>query len=457
MRPFFAIAALCACVALGFGQSDLGASLENYRKELEANPSSSLAHYRIAEIFFQQRNYQSAANEFREALNGDLQPGWIEVQAHLNLGTIFDLTGQSDRALNEYRLAQAINRNAATTSDNPLPPGTYRVGKGVVAPQPLLKTEPEYSEEARLAGLEGAVLLTGTITEQGVPRDMRVTRPLGFGLDEKALEAIQHWRFMPGTFQGQPVPVVTTVAVDFRLPEKQSRWHLIRVEFTPPAGASRPQFSKTIYPYGTGISTYASEEGLFIIAIGRQGTAKVSFDVDEHGSPVNFQVLSASHAIWGPEALAVVRDWQFIPGTKFGVPVAVPCTLDLVWGRANLSPQALEWAVAQMSTPSIPETLDAPTPAPADGAESSPAVAYKTDPSYTEEARKAGLEGTVVISLFIGEDGIPQDLRVTRRLGLGLDEKAIDAVSQWRFRPALRNGLPSRVPATIEVNFRLPR
>jgi periplasmic protein TonB len=52
---------------------------------------------------------------------------------------------------------------------------------------------------------------------------------------------------------------------------------------------------------------------------------------------------------------------------------------------------------------------------------------------------------------------VPEDLRVTRRLGLGLDEKAIDAVRQWRFRPALRNGLPFRVSATIEVNFRLPR
>ena len=187
MRLFFAIAAFCACVSLGLGQSDPGASLEKYRKELESNPSSSLAHYRIAEIFFQQKNYQSAANEFRAALNGDLQPDWIEVQSHLNLGTIFDLTGQSDRALNEYRLAQAVNRNSVTTSDNPLPPGAYRVSNGVVAPQPLLKTEPEYSEEARLAGLEGAVWLTGTITEQGIPRDMRVTRSLGFGLDEKAL------------------------------------------------------------------------------------------------------------------------------------------------------------------------------------------------------------------------------------------------------------------------------
>jgi len=455
MRPLFAIIALCISVALGFGQSDASAgdSLEKYRKELETNRSSSLAHYRIAEIFFQQKNYQSAANEFRQALNGDLQPPWVEALSHVHLGAIFNLSGQFDRAENEYRLAKTTDRAPAKTADDPpLPPGAYSAGKRVIAPQPLQKTEPEYSDEAHLAGLEGAVLLTGTITEQGVPRDMRVTGSLGFGLDEKALAAIQQWHFMPGTLEGQPVPVAITVPIEFRLPDKQSRWHLIRAEFMPPEGASRPQFSKTRYPYGAGISTYASEEGLVIVAIGRQGTAKVAFDVDEHGSPVNFQVLRDSREVWGPEALAVVRDWQFIPGTKFGAPVAVPCTLDLVWGEANLSPQALEWAVTEISTPSIPAI-----PEPTRSAESSPVVAYKVDPSYTEDARKARLEGTVVISLFIGEGGVPEDLRVTRRLGLGLDEKATDAVSQWRFRPALRNGLPFRVPATIEVNFHLPR
>jgi TonB family protein len=331
--------------------------------------------------------------------------------------------------------------------------GAYQVGNGVEAPQPLQKTEPEYSDEARLAGLEGSVLLAGTITEQGVPRDMRVTGSLGFGLDEKALEAIQQWRFMPGNFQGQPVPVAMTVPVDFRLPDKQSRWHLIRAEFTPLEGASRPKFSKTRYPYGVGISLHAFEQALVIRAIGREATATVAFDVDEHGNPVNLRVLNASHPIWGPEAMAVVREWQFVPGMKYGAPVSALCTVELVWGPTNLTPQALDWAVAQLSAPSTPTT-----PEPVRNFSSSPEVIYKSaDPSYTEAARRAGLQGTVRISLVVGEDGAPQDLRVISPLGLGLDEKALDAVSQWRFRPSLMNGEPLRVRAVIEVNFRLPQ
>jgi tetratricopeptide (TPR) repeat protein len=79
--------------------------LQEYQKALQTNRTSSLAHYRIAEVFFLQNNYQSAANEFREALNGDLDPKWTEVWSHINLGKIFDITGQRDRAVNEYNLA----------------------------------------------------------------------------------------------------------------------------------------------------------------------------------------------------------------------------------------------------------------------------------------------------------------------------------------------------------------
>ncbi len=80
-------------------------ALKEYQKALEVTRISSLAHYRVAEVFFLQGNYQSAANEFREALNGDLEPKWTEVWSHLNLGKIFDVTQQRERAVNEYTLA----------------------------------------------------------------------------------------------------------------------------------------------------------------------------------------------------------------------------------------------------------------------------------------------------------------------------------------------------------------
>src|ERR1700722_17843037 len=84
---------------------EFGSALKEYQKAIEVNYGSSLAHYRVAEVFFLQNNYQSAANEYREATNGDLEPKWVEVWAHIKLGNIFDVSGQRDRAVNEYNKA----------------------------------------------------------------------------------------------------------------------------------------------------------------------------------------------------------------------------------------------------------------------------------------------------------------------------------------------------------------
>jgi hypothetical protein len=93
------------------GQGDLNGALVEYQKALDVNKTSSLASYRIGEIFFTQRNYQSAANSFRDALRGDDDPKWTEVWSHVELGRIFDVTGQRERAVNEYRLAIQTNDN----------------------------------------------------------------------------------------------------------------------------------------------------------------------------------------------------------------------------------------------------------------------------------------------------------------------------------------------------------
>jgi tetratricopeptide (TPR) repeat protein len=92
-------------------QGDMASALTEYRKALEANPQSSLASYRIGEVLYTQRNYQASVNSYRDALRGDDEPRWTEVWSHIQIGKIFDLTGQRDRAVNEYRLAIQTNDN----------------------------------------------------------------------------------------------------------------------------------------------------------------------------------------------------------------------------------------------------------------------------------------------------------------------------------------------------------
>lgn len=86
---------------------------------------------------------------------------------------------------------------------------------------------------------------------------------------------------------------------------------------------------------------------------------------------------------------------------------------------------------------------------------SAPRAIYTPDPEYSERARKAGYDGTCVLWLIVDTKGIPRNIAVARAIGMGLDEKAIEAVRSWRFTPAMKDGLPVAVQVNVEVAFRL--
>jgi len=89
------------------------------------------------------------------------------------------------------------------------------------------------------------------------------------------------------------------------------------------------------------------------------------------------------------------------------------------------------------------------------GGVTAPKVIFDPEPEYSEEARKAKYQGTVVLSLVVGPDGVPRDISVSRSLGLGLDEKAVETVKTWRFEPGKKDGKPVAVYASVEVVFHL--
>lgn len=95
--------------------------------------------------------------------------------------------------------------------------GVYRPGGDVSNPIPISKPEPQYSEEARKAKWGGTVLLSLVVDETGHTRDIKVVKPLGLGLDEKAIEAVSKWTFIPGKKNGKPVAVAAQIEVTFRL------------------------------------------------------------------------------------------------------------------------------------------------------------------------------------------------------------------------------------------------
>ncbi|HTQ53519.1 MAG TPA: TonB family protein [Bryobacteraceae bacterium] len=124
--------------------------------------------------------------------------------------------GRADDAQAQLARADAVAKNGSKTLP-PLPAGVFRMHSGITPPTLVRKREPEYSEAARAAKLQGTVIVQVVIGLDGRARDARVLRELGLGLDENALEAISQWEFKPGVKDGHPVPVAATIEVNFRL------------------------------------------------------------------------------------------------------------------------------------------------------------------------------------------------------------------------------------------------
>jgi TonB family protein len=196
--------------------------------------------------------------------------------------------------------------------------------EGIVPPRVIEKSAPDYTEEARRARLEGTVLLTFVVDEDATLHDVHVTRSLGLGLDEQALEAIHHWQFSPGTKDGQPIRVLTRLEMSFRMLTGRSDWHLNRVEFDTPRGAARPILITAEFP--PPISRDATS------------SAVISFDIDEQGAPANVHVETISadqDDKWDQQIIAALQAWKFQPAFLNGKPIRVRATFGFAAGEGT--------------------------------------------------------------------------------------------------------------------------
>jgi hypothetical protein len=187
---------------------------------------------------------------------------------------------------------------------------------------PSIAIDADYSEEARIAGLEGRVVLAGT----------KVIESLGLGLDERAIEAAQ--KGDTGGFALEP----RFLHADFLLPMKNSRWHLLSVAFVPPEGASRPVFASASYPQGAGlIGGQAIDYAQSVATTGRRVLLALAIDIDERGIPVHFSTLYTTDDLWASQAVEFIRDWRFQPARLEGKAVPAHCAIGLTWGPKILS------------------------------------------------------------------------------------------------------------------------
>jgi TonB family protein len=303
----------------------------------------------------------------------------------------------------------------------------------------IQRVAPEYSAEARAANYQGTVMVSVYIDEDGRAQDVRLIRGLGMGLDANALAAVRQWQFKPATTDGKPVRATQPFEVDFKL-RGGGPWLLAGASYTPivPEAAYRPAPGKpwpviskpTLLHYGPPDEAACSGNGDYI---------SVNLQIGEDGVPSEVKMAATTGGADPPAVVKAVESWKFDPARAGRMPVPAKATILLrCEGAPPSGPAAEREAVHRVG-----------------GGTSAPSLIFKVEPEYSEEARKAKLQGSVLLSLVVDGTGKPGRMQILRALGLGLEQKALEAVAQWRFRPGVKDGKPVTVQATVEVNFRL--
>ncbi len=176
-----------------------------------------------------------------------------------------------------------------------------------------------------------------------------------------------------------------------------------------------------------------------------QGAVVLHAIISKTGTVENLQALSGPTMLMG-SAMDAVRQWVYKPFLLNGQPVEVETTITVnyTFGEAT-GPQ--DQAAASGDGMETPMRIG--------GNVSPPVLVYSPEPEYSEQARVAKLSGSVVVNLWVDASGNPTHVRVVRGLGMGLDEKALDAVKQYKFKPAMEDGKPVLVELNSEVNFKI--
>jgi TonB family protein len=330
--------------------------------------------------------------------------------------------------------------------------------QGGNASMPLLiyRVDPEFSAEARQAKIGGVVLVNMTVNAQGIPENVHVLRGLGHGLDEQAVEAVKQYRFKPATEDGKPVAKELNIEVNFNIfdsPEAKAvagtpnEPPVIEVSAQMPAAPAGPNIrsidyrglnSVTIQEVGSRFSQDGIElrlETPYDVARVARAAAVLKQLLAEHGHP-NAIVTVSTQSI-PPGAIAIQFNVKEGPKGTAATPNAAPASDPAV------------------PAPSAPQQYSGVPVRKIGGGVTEPELIHKTDPEFSAEAKKAKFNGIVLVNLIVDAKGKPQNVHVLRGVGMGLDEKAIKAVKQYKFKPAMEGGKPVPVGLNVEINFQI--
>jgi TonB family protein len=365
--------------------------------------------------------------------------------------------------------------------------GVYFPGVGVPAPIVIERVAAVYPADASADAIEGECILSMIIGADGTPANIQVVHTNGVAFDNAAIDAVKQSKFAPGTVNGTPVPVHIFVRTRF-FSDRRIAYPRILNRYVANADSSHSARVK-VYTVGPGVTApellpvkmpaFSADKCKKKV----DGKVVLSAIVDAAGLPWNLLFVRQSSPELDQLAHQVVAADRFNPGTHDGAPVAIWQSVEVdlqacVRQEENEKGEKADWLrlrsepvqkfaalpqpqeevilVSDDSSRSDSNSIGSRIHRVGDGVWP-PVVKNEVVAEYSEEARRAKYQGVCIVSLFVDLQGLPQNVRVIRPLGMGLDEKAVEAVRKCRFKPAMINGVPVPVAINVEVIFRLDK
>jgi TonB family protein len=314
-----------------------------------------------------------------------------------------------------------------------------RVSGGITAGMLISKVDPVYPPEAKAARVQGAVVLKAIISKEGTIKQVEVVSGPP-ELTRAAIDAVHQWTYKPYLMNGEPVEVQTTITVNFSLGGSAEipRTPSIRLD----ASTAKPQLWIEGVLQTTGKSSSQPDMSCTYYDGGGKGH-EATCEVDganatQYSCRANDDsklVQAQSSCEWKVKRL---EEWQRNNQ------------------KQSASAQAVAPTIREIDYSGLNQFDNEGSPLKKiGGSVSAPLVIYQVDPEMTQEARDLKFRGFVLVNLIVNAKGVPENVHILRGVGLGLDERAVEAVRQYRFRPAMENGQPVSVELNIQVNYNM--
>ncbi len=304
-------------------------AIPDYQRLIQLKPYFAAGYNDIGSAYRELKQFDQAKVNLDKAI--EIEPDYI--RARTNRVQLFaaqnDWSNERIEASTMRALAppepsareakDAAENKRPSTASQPKPPPDLRPAD--VPPNILSKVEPEYTDEARRAGVNATILCSLVVGKDGIPQDIRVIRGAGFGLDEKAVQAVSRWRFKPATRQGEPVPVAAQVELKFRLITPHREGQFAGLRFSLPDGAERPQLVHGQIPENP-------KDG------GGDGKLRVALTVGADGKLEDLSIAETTSDQWAESALHEMKGWRFHPATINGQAVEAKGVLEVQLGTS---------------------------------------------------------------------------------------------------------------------------